>query len=308
MRQILACLAVWWSLAAAIEAEEWPMVYDCAAQKWCSMGILEEALGRNEIVFVGEFHDHVWGHTVEATLLAAFYQKHANVAVALEMFERDAQFVMNGYLAAEVSEGFFLRHSRPWKNYQGAYRPLVEFARARNLPVLAMNVPRRYAACAANGQEQFFTQLPELEKSYLAGEIIALPGKYRDKFYETMKGHAPPAVIERYYRAQCLKDDTMAMSIVEYLTLAPHSRVISYTGAFHSDERMGLVEKVARQLPGTHTLVLTILPAEAGKIPEPEKYAHLADFLLFAPANEGQVAEHDLPGEFAELVVDAHPK
>ncbi len=49
-----------------------------------------------------------------------------------------------------------------------------------------------------------------------------------------MRGHIPPERIWPYYRAQCIKDDTMAMSIAEYVNQNSNSRVISFQGAFHS--------------------------------------------------------------------------
>lgn len=266
--------------------ENWPKIYDCTLQKWCSFEQLQDALCETDIVFVGEVHDHIRGHKVEEMLLQAFSYNHAHVAMALEMFERDVQHILDGYLAGEVSKEFFLRHARPWKNYDRDYAPLIEFARDYRLPVLAMNVPRRYAACVAKGDEEFLSTLPDLEKSFAVDRILALPGTYRDKFYKTMEGHVPPAMIEFYYRAQCLKDDTMAKSIAEFLKENPYTSVISYTGAFHSDERLGLVEKVVKQMPLLKISVLSIIPVATLEIPNPEQHSHLADFILFAPAND----------------------
>ena len=53
------------------------------------------------------------------------------VALSLEMFERDVQTVLDEYLAGLISERHFLLSSRPWKNYETDYRPLVEYARAQ---------------------------------------------------------------------------------------------------------------------------------------------------------------------------------
>ena len=203
----------------------------------------------------------------------------------MEMFERDVQHIMDGYINKGVTKKFFLQHSRPWGNYDTAYQPLVEFARNLKLKVLAMNVPRRYAGYVAMGKEKFLATFPKLEKSYMVDKIIALPGKYRDKFYKTMENHAPPEKIEQYYRAQCLKDDTMAKSIIEHLNQDPRACIISYTGSFHSDEGFGLVDKVLKQKPDLKILLVTIIPVQ-GEIKDPEKYSHLADFIFFAPGKK----------------------
>ena len=61
----------------------------------------------------------------------------------MEMFERDAQIVLDEYLNDLITEKKFLDDSRPWENYKTDYRPLVEFARVNKLNVIAANAPRR---------------------------------------------------------------------------------------------------------------------------------------------------------------------
>jgi uncharacterized iron-regulated protein len=39
-----------------------------------------------------------------------------------------------------------LQDSRPWANYVRDYRPLVEYAKAQGLDVIAANAPRRYVS------------------------------------------------------------------------------------------------------------------------------------------------------------------
>ena len=261
----------------------WPLIYDTAQHKWVEIGQVEAALQQSQIVYVGEIHNHAWGHQLELLLLEKFFAAHPNIAVAFEMFERDVQSVMDGYLAGQTTEEFFTNNSRPWGNYNTDYRPLVQFAQSYRLPVLAMNVPRRYAEYAAKGKDDSLWLMPATEKSFMAEKLLVLEGKYKQKFYETMQNHVPPEIIERYYRAQCLKDDTMARSIVEFLKAHPDAGVISYTGAFHSDEYLGLVEKVALQMPALKLTLISIVPVTGDSVPDPESYGRLGDFIMFAP-------------------------
>jgi hypothetical protein len=55
-----------------------------------------------------------------------------------------AQGVMSEYLAGSIRERDLLRDARPWPNYINDYRPMVELARSRGLPVICANAPRRY--------------------------------------------------------------------------------------------------------------------------------------------------------------------
>src|SRR5918993_537060 len=119
-----------------------------------------EAFGGADVVLVGEEHDDPTAHLLEAELLRRAHERHGlgagakgrPVALSLEMFERDVQLVVDEYLAGLISERHFLASSRPWNNYQVDYRPLVEYARAQKLPVIAANAPARYVSrVSANG-------------------------------------------------------------------------------------------------------------------------------------------------------------
>jgi uncharacterized iron-regulated protein len=280
-RYLYYFLPLLFMLNATVPAQGWPWIFDSGQNSWADMARLQEAMGQSQVVVVGEQHDHAIGHQVECELLDIFWQTHGDVAVALEMFERDVQHIVDGYLEGEVSERFFLANSRPWKNYSSAYRPLVEFAKDLSLPVLAMNVPRRYAAHVTSGKEKILAELPAADKKFLA-EIVVPSGAYREKFVKTMQGHAKPEEMERYYRAQCFKDDTMARALAEMRQKRPATRIIAYVGAFHCEERLGVPQKLLAQLPQTRVLVICIIPV-SGRPEHPENYRQQADFLLFAP-------------------------
>lgn len=104
-----------------------------------------ELLGRVKqarVTFLGEDHVDPVGHFLEAQIFRESADE--NTALSLEMFERDVQLVLDEYLAGVITEGAFREDSRPWPNYKDDYRPLVEFAKEKHLPVIAANAPRRY--------------------------------------------------------------------------------------------------------------------------------------------------------------------
>lgn len=284
-RYLFTMMMLLLGMATMACSQEKLWVLECASGNWSDIDNLQRAMANSQVVLVGEQHDHEPGHRLELEILDLFWQTHGDVAVALEMFERDVQHIMDGYLQGEVSEKFFLANSRPWKNYQRDYRPLVEFARSLSLPVLAMNVPRRYAAFVAAGKEKALWQLPEAEKKFFSEQIDAPDGPYRNKFVHTMRGHATPEAMDRYYRAQCFKDDTMAKTLAESLTGRPDTRIVAYVGAFHCEEKMGVAEKLSRRLPATRILVVCIVPM-AERPQQLEEYRQVADFVCFVPEKQ----------------------
>jgi uncharacterized iron-regulated protein len=238
-----------------------------------------------DVVFVGEVHDDSLTHILEYALLEALYDKDAALAVSLEMFERDVQQTLDDYLGGRISEETFLSLARPWGNYKAAYRPLVEFARSHGLPVLAMNVPRRYAGRVAMMGEAGLSGLSDSERLWSANELKALDNGYKERFMDLMGGDRPAPMArmdpENLYKAQCLKDDTMAESIHLFRRTHPGVRVISYQGDFHSAYGLGIVKKLTLLDPAVRVAVLTVIPAD--RVDEPDVASHRAqgEYLIF---------------------------
>eukprot|EP00817_Percolomonadidae_sp_ATCC50343_P004234 CAMPEP_0117427952 /NCGR_PEP_ID=MMETSP0758-20121206/7742_1 /TAXON_ID=63605 /ORGANISM="Percolomonas cosmopolitus, Strain AE-1 (ATCC 50343)" /LENGTH=208 /DNA_ID=CAMNT_0005213987 /DNA_START=256 /DNA_END=880 /DNA_ORIENTATION=- len=202
----------------------------------------------------------------------------------MEMVERDCQSILSGYLADDVTEAFYMANSRPWPNYPTDYKPLVEFCKYQQLDVIAANIPRRYAAFVAKGKEQEVFNMPDQELSYMAPAPIQAPKDtgYYTKFYDLMKKNGmDDATIERYYRSQCAKDDTMAMSISNALANDASLNILSVSGAFHVESYLGLYRKVK----SAKKMLINIIPYDSKNPIDPSAYLSTADVLVFAPAN-----------------------
>ena len=65
-------------------------------------------------------------------------------AIKAKLTVEDKVFI-DKYLNDEMREIEFINNSRPWENYQTDYKPLVEFAKEKDMYVLASNIPRRIA-------------------------------------------------------------------------------------------------------------------------------------------------------------------
>jgi len=243
-----------------------------------------------DIIFVGEIHSDSVTHVFEYELLKNIYTKYNKLAVALEMFERDVQTVLNKYLAEEISETEFLEQSRPWNNYQTAYKPIVDFARANQLPVLAMNVPRRYANKVAMMGERALNTIPDSEKKWIAEELKCLEGAYKEKFMKQMGGEQKPGPMARFspenlYKAQCLKDDTMAESISDFLKEHPGYKVIAFQGKFHVENGLGLAKKLNILKPELKQKIAVCIPAKDLNSVNFDNHRDKGDYLVFISDN-----------------------
>ncbi len=294
-------------------------VYDAKEKRYTDFESMLLDLSRQDVVFVGEQHDDPATHRLERAILEGMSRRRSKIIVSLEMFERDVQNSLNDYLAGRMSEEDFLKGSRPWPRYVTDYRPLVEFAKAHQWPVIAGNVPRRYASKVAREGMAALSSLPDAEKELLAAEFVCPFDDYFDRFAETMSSHpgstgqatsgnsasgsagngsagpgeAPPKtrsdqekaaerrMIERFYLAQCVKDETMAESIASQLQTAQGRLVVHFNGAFHSDYRLGTASRVKRRLTKVRSRVVSIVPVDSLDEIEHKQYHQRGDYVVF---------------------------
>lgn len=276
---VLGCTFLLSPVAKAQETVEWYT----ANGKAIDLAAAAEQMSAYDVVFFGEYHDQPAIHEAEAAFFAALLEKNPALAFSMEMFERDVQPVLDSYLRGEMTEELFLAKSRPWPNYAGDYRPLVEFAKAHAVPVLAANVPRRLAAqYAKTGTLEF---IAAGDREYLPREHTPGSAAYRQNFTAYMEGghsgmRLSPEQIARFYLAQSLKDDRMAESIADFLAAHPRRSVLHIQGEFHGRAHLGVPEKLRRLAPNLKIAVIEPVFREADEQSVLQKHKGDGDLLL----------------------------
>lgn len=259
------------------------------------MDRLVEHLSRANVVFFGEQHDDPETHRVEAMLLEALGRTNRPVVLSLEMFERDVQPVVDDYLAGRISEDDFRSKSRPWERYATDYRTMVEMAKASGWPVVAANVPRPLASAIGRRGLAALDTLSPAQRLHAARDLVCPKDDYRLRFLETMRAHSPgsgpapqagdslpTAVAERFYLSQCVKDETMAESIVEALRRAPRNAIlVHYNGAFHSEYGQGTVDRVRRREPAWSVVLVSAVPVRDPAVAPVAPHTGRGDFVIF---------------------------
>lgn len=273
-------------------------IYETKTGDFVPFARLAQAAGNVDVVFFGEQHDDPATHAAELAVLAAIGERRANVVLTMEMFERDVQPLLDSYLAGSLSEEKFLEGSRPWPRYTTDYRSLVELARIRGWPVVAANVPRRIASAVSRKGLTALDTMTATERGYSAKDNSCPKDSYYTKFVATMSGHGagggPPsaadaesarAINDRFYEAQCLKDETMGESIATALARAGSGAIaFQVDGAFHSDYGLGTAERTRRRAPSARTLVISAVPLADPATAKGADYKDHGDFVLFTRA------------------------
>ncbi|MEW6207994.1 MAG: ChaN family lipoprotein [Acidobacteriota bacterium] len=293
LRNIVLCALVVFYLSPFAMTQSAPSyvphrVFDSKDNRFSDFEAMMIDLARADVVFVGEQHDDTNTHRLELALLEGIARRRSQVTVAMEMFERDTQSQVDDYLAGRISEADFLKASRPWPNYNSDYRPLIEFAKSKNWRVIAANVPRRLASQVSRSGLTAIDSLPAAERAFAARQIDSTKDDYFKRFAETMKSHPRgslsesemEAMTDRFYQAQCVKDDTMAESVAAAMT-EPRPLVVHFNGAFHSDYRLGTAARAKKRLPDARIRIVSIVPlADLDQIKTGD-YRKRGDFIVF---------------------------
>lgn len=264
MRSIVLIVSLAWLASCA----SGPRIVATDSDTLVSVTAVADAVVEADVVALGELHQTPDVHQTHHQLIAALHERRPNMVIAMEMFERDVQTVLLQYLNGLIDEGTFRAQSRPWPDYARDYRPVIEFAKKHKIIVLAANAPRPLAQKAA--KEGLSAVMGD---SNLARETTAPQDEYWDAFNEMMEGHAGmfgPGGMERYYAAQCLKDDTMAEAITDHLTKrrakGDRPLAILICGRAHSDHGRGTVQRILNRMPELKVRVLSAeTVADVGK-------------------------------------------
>ena len=238
-------------------------VFDTRQKTFSDFESMLADLARADAVFVGEQHDDPNTHRLELAIVEGLTRRGVSVVVALEMFERDVQSQVEGYAAGRITEEQFLKDSRPWPRYASDYRPLIEFAKAHHLPIVASNVPRRIASDVSKNGMPAIEKLGSDDRAFAAREVqCPTSGDYYQRFGEAMGGHE--GANANFYFAQCVKDETMGESVATAFQKNATGRVtiVHVNGAFHSDFGEGTADAARRRMPGRRIAVVSMLPVD----------------------------------------------
>ena len=257
-------------------------------------------VAKADVVFVGEQHDDPNTHRLELAVLEGLSRRRHEIVLSLEMFERDVQGPVGRYRNREITEAEFTAASRPWPRYATDYKPLVDFAIAREWPVIAANVPRPIASEVSKGGLGVLDAKTGGEREWFARELqCPTDDEYYKRFTDAMGGHSPGGgtarpgtvasdadMLVRYYQSQCVKDETMAESIVQAravpATRERPSTVVHINGAFHSDFGLGTAARVRRRLPDARVAIITIVPvADLDAVALSDEDRRRADYIVY---------------------------
>ena len=179
---------------------------------------LLDHLNRTRVIFLGEVHDQIEHHQIQVRVLQGVMEKGEHVVVAMEMFERSQQPILDRWSQGLLTEEEFLKEIQ-WETIWGMdynlYKGILDEIRTRHLKVLGLNVQRDWVRkVAQNGIEELSLEdrkrLPEMDLTDQRHRV------YIASIYKSHKGGSAKD-FEYFYQAQCLWDEAMAETLSEFL-------------------------------------------------------------------------------------------
>ena len=248
---------------------------------------LAQRLAGSDVVIVGEYHGHHGSHLLQSRLQNALYEQQPQQVLSMEQFNLDRQPALDQYLQGATGETEMLEDAGAWDNYRASYRPLVEFARHKNLPVIAANAPADVVRCVGRKGPEYLDRISDTLRQKLPNDPFMDTPAYREKFTEAIgASHRGDGTVsermENTYKAQLLRDNTMAARILEARARYPGHQVLHLTGTFHSEDGLGTVALLKRRAPELSVAVISpvIWPASDPN-PPLEQNREKGDFLYF---------------------------
>lgn len=282
MKRVLLIL-VFAGLSMAMTTTKQPYQLFNAKGKTTDYQKMLKTLAKADVVLFGEEHNNAVAHWLQLELTKDLHkQKQNQLVLGAEMFEADNQLIINEYLTGLVPPDK-IKEARLWNNFETDYRPLLDYAKANELPFVATNIPRRYASVVyKKGGFEALNTLSDEARQYIA----PLPVEYDPELstYKQMVKGMPMGMamhgkvnLEDLPKAQAIKDATMAHFIVEN-----HSEgqlFLHFNGRGHSDFYEGIVWYLKKYAP--ELKVATISTRKQADISQlDEEASEIADFVL----------------------------
>lgn len=291
----VAVLAIVVSVRAGEQAERASYrVYASATRAFVNLDQLAADASGADVVLIGDVPGHRAAHEFEYALVEALGRHRQGVIVALEMFDRDAQEILDRFQMRHMSEAAFLAEARAWPGYARDYKPLVDFAIGKSWPIVAANVPRRIAADVAARGLDAIAGRTDADRLFVPASVeCPTDDDYHRRVIERLRAEPSDgqaardsAAVERRYLSHCVEDETIAESIAIIYTAGSLGARRPLVVGLVRDVRVaydgGTVSRARRRLPQQRVVTVSILPAgEANALTPDTAIPPRADYVVY---------------------------
>ncbi len=236
-------------------------------------------LAEKRVIFIGETHDRYEDHLAQLEIIRALHVRRPDLVIGVEYFQAPFQEALDAYVTGQSSEKQLLRETEyfeRWRFDYRLYRPIMQYARAQGIPVIALNIPTEISQKVARSG---IDSLSSSEKTRVPQEIDRSDTAYRERLRVVFDAHreraAVPGSFDYFVEAQLLWDEAMAETAATYLQQHPQRPMVILAGNGHLLYGSGIPSRLLRRISLDSAIVVN-----ANGIDDPA----MADFVLLAPS------------------------
>lgn len=266
-------------------------IYATDTGKPVSFGEMIRAMAKSRLVYVGETHNSLPMHQIQAKIIESLWEQDRDLSVGLEMYPVTQQEALNKWSLGLLSEEEFIRDGQwyvNWNFHFGFYRDIFRTVKKNSIPLYSLNVPREIiASIRMKGWEA----LPQEEKEMVPEPDLTNQDHrtlIRTIFTSSdlppqMKGRGLEMAFEGLYRAQTAWDETMAHYALDALN-KEGGKMVVLAGSGHLLYNLGINLRAYNnsRMP-FKTVVCVVIPEGEESV---QVSRSLADFVWGLPEEE----------------------
>ncbi len=215
-------------------------------KKSLPLGEITGSISDKPVVLIGERHTYYEDHKVELAVIMDLFRKNRKFAIGMEMFQTPFQKAIDEYLSGAIDEREFLKRTEYFKRWSfdyNLYREIIEFARAKGIPVVALNQRSGIVDKVAKGG---LDALSAGERKEIPQDMDMSDGSYRKRLKEVYEDHPAGTTFDNFYQSQILWDETMAHSAARFLKEHPDYQLVVLAGVEHIMYGSGIPDRIHR--------------------------------------------------------------
>jgi len=267
-------------------------IWDVRGARFTDEAALAAALAAADVVLLGETHDNVDHHLLQARLVRTVLGSGRRPALAFEMLATSQQPDVDAALARSPRDPDALAKAVAWKKSGWPdfelYRPIFQAGLDAGVPVIAANLPRKVVREVVS---KGAGALDETLRARLArGEPLPerLLESLRAEMRESHCGELPEALLDPLILAQRARDARMA----ERIESAGRRGAILITGKGHARTDRGVPAYLGAEAPGRKVIAVAFVEVDP-EVKEPQRYSEDGetgplpyDYAIFTPGEK----------------------
>lgn len=245
-----------------------------------------------QLLLLGETHTSIDAHRIQLRVVRALHEAGRSVLIGLEMFPYTEQRFLDDWSAGRFTEEEFLRQARwyeHWGYHWHYYRDVFLFARDRDLPMHAVNVPREVVAAV---RRKGLTNLTPEEAAHVppgiavddADHMTFFRASFEDS--DTLHGGLSEEAWRNMLNAQATWDASMGHHAVQALRKASSRRpiMVVLVGSGHVAYGVGIERQARAWFDGGIASLVPVPVRDADDEPVTRVRASYASFVWGVPA------------------------